>query len=292
MSPNPAEFYFSTSLNKIFFGLAAVLLLAFLFLLPLNFSLYTLLAEEDHLIESLTAVLLFISGLILVRTIFVHCDQHPRAYSKLSGWALGVASALLIWAALEEISFGQRILGIETPEALKAINDQDELNLHNVDKLFFDRLLDRATIALVLLGTVLRIRNQRMLWGIPMPDTWLICLFALSPFMVQYNISGLDFFHIQIPILIILGVYHFRQANLLQIWAVAITLLLASAIYLVHTHYQFLFREAENAVNEYREFLFSLASVAYALHIGRVMGLLRIHRKKKYRFETLSHVVD
>ena len=32
----------------------------------------------------------------------------------------------------EEISWGQRILGIETPESLEGINDQGETNLHNL----------------------------------------------------------------------------------------------------------------------------------------------------------------
>ncbi len=33
----------------------------------------------------------------------------------------------------EEISWGQRILGIETPEALRMRNKQQEINLHNLD---------------------------------------------------------------------------------------------------------------------------------------------------------------
>ncbi len=32
----------------------------------------------------------------------------------------------------EEISWGQRLLGFETPEAFKEINVQDEFNLHNL----------------------------------------------------------------------------------------------------------------------------------------------------------------
>ena len=33
----------------------------------------------------------------------------------------------------EEISWGQRILGIATPESLKAVNVQEEFNFHNID---------------------------------------------------------------------------------------------------------------------------------------------------------------
>ncbi len=41
--------------------------------------------------------------------------------------------ALLFFVAMgEEISWGQRIFGLETPEALKSVNLQGELNLHNI----------------------------------------------------------------------------------------------------------------------------------------------------------------
>lgn len=44
---------------------------------------------------------------------------------------LGLAIVFFV-AFGEEISWGQRILGIETPESLEGINDQGETNLHNL----------------------------------------------------------------------------------------------------------------------------------------------------------------
>ena len=38
----------------------------------------------------------------------------------------------------EEISWGQRVFGFETPEALKEVNEQDEFNLHNLTILHGD----------------------------------------------------------------------------------------------------------------------------------------------------------
>jgi hypothetical protein len=47
-------------------------------------------------------------------------------------WAcLGLAIVFFVGFG-EEISWGQRILGIETPESLEGINDQGETNLHNL----------------------------------------------------------------------------------------------------------------------------------------------------------------
>lgn len=55
--------------------------------------------------------------------------ESPAKYARLMtvAWA-----ALMLLFAGEEISWGQRILGIETPEAISAINTQDEINLHNL----------------------------------------------------------------------------------------------------------------------------------------------------------------
>jgi hypothetical protein len=60
----------------------------------------------------------------------------------LAGWrcaigskqrlALFVIGAIILAGAMEEMSWGQRLLGFETPEALNRLNDQGEFNLHNV----------------------------------------------------------------------------------------------------------------------------------------------------------------
>jgi hypothetical protein len=41
-------------------------------------------------------------------------------------------SLAMSFVALEEISWGQRIIGFETPETLVRINTQDEFNVHNI----------------------------------------------------------------------------------------------------------------------------------------------------------------
>ena len=74
------------------------------------------------------------------------------------GWAhLWFAAALLI-GAMEEISWGQRLLGWSTPEALERINVQDETSFHNLSG--FDSVL--ATLifcasAAALAGAVARV---------------------------------------------------------------------------------------------------------------------------------------
>ena len=51
-----------------------------------------------------------------------------RAYAAL----FGLATLGMIFVAGEEISWGQRLLGLETPDDLEEINKQGETNLHNI----------------------------------------------------------------------------------------------------------------------------------------------------------------
>lgn len=77
--------------------------------------------------------------------------------AALAALALGV---VLFVAAGEEVSWGQRLLGLETPEVLVDGNRQDELNLHNIDGLQDKAVI--AQLAIALAGVVLpRLLRQR-----------------------------------------------------------------------------------------------------------------------------------
>ncbi|SLN32085.1 hypothetical protein TRL7639_01386 [Falsiruegeria litorea R37] len=75
---------------------------------------------EDTLLEWGTFVLAFIGGVI-----FLICAYKGSRFSIF----LGLAWLLF---AFEEISWGQRVLGIETPEVMLEYNYQEELNFHNL----------------------------------------------------------------------------------------------------------------------------------------------------------------
>lgn len=56
----------------------------------------------------------------------------PRGHQLRRVALVGLALAFF-FAAGEEISWGQRLLGVETPEALRKVNTQDETTLHNIE---------------------------------------------------------------------------------------------------------------------------------------------------------------
>lgn len=89
---------------------------------------FTTLALEDHLVEDATVLFLIAAIVLLCMSIRRSLQSAPVARTLLLLPA-GVAVALFLIAG-EEISWGQRIFSIATPDAFGG-NDQAELNLHN-----------------------------------------------------------------------------------------------------------------------------------------------------------------
>lgn len=84
-----------------------------------------------------------------------------RWLTRLGYRGLGLVNvliaALFLLSALEEISWGQRLFGWSTPEAVSRINEQDETTIHNLPS--FDSVLTTIIFcasALALLGAVAR----------------------------------------------------------------------------------------------------------------------------------------
>ncbi|MEM6311254.1 MAG: hypothetical protein AAF754_14525 [Pseudomonadota bacterium] len=105
-------------------SLVAVTLLAIAFRLfwPVEFT--TVFAREDGVVEYGTAILLFLTAIVAVLL-----GRRAGGYRLGLLWFYGFA---LFLAAGEEISWGQRIFGIASPEFFLENNYQQETNLHNL----------------------------------------------------------------------------------------------------------------------------------------------------------------
>jgi hypothetical protein len=96
---------------------------------------------EDGVVES-TGFACFFAGAILA---FVAASRaRPDRRHVLAAAALGT---VLLVAAGEEISWGQRLFELDTPGVLVDGNRQDELNLHNVDGLQQKAVLAQLAVA-------------------------------------------------------------------------------------------------------------------------------------------------
>ncbi|SHI46556.1 hypothetical protein SAMN04487911_102148 [Arenibacter nanhaiticus] len=134
-----------TKFEKTAYGLLALLALIGLLLGLTNETIFdTKYAQEDGPVEWGTAILLLcISVLCLFR--LKRFWNHKKALWKIGTFIFVI---LFFFAAGEEISWGQRILGIESGEFFMENNAQGETNLHNlvvgekkINKIIFSQLL-------------------------------------------------------------------------------------------------------------------------------------------------------
>lgn len=125
-----------------------------------DISLFYSYTTEDGYIEYFT------SFFLLATSVFCYI----KARKMESKWAVAfyyLAAAVFFFGFGEEISWGQRILGLGVPEKLEKINHQSEFNLHNIhlngvnlNKLIFGKLLYLAVFVYFLAFPVLYRRWQ------------------------------------------------------------------------------------------------------------------------------------
>lgn len=144
--------------------------------------LFRLLTAEDRIFEWAQFacwVVASVAGGVMAIRLF---RARRRAVALLwTGLALG-----LLLVAGEEIAWGQRILGLETPEVLERVNRQGEITVHNISTL-------RATFAAVFVvaglygaGSALWFRylrpaRNRELVDLLVPPLFLASLFLIVP---------------------------------------------------------------------------------------------------------------
>jgi hypothetical protein len=86
--------------------------------------------EEDGLIEWLGTLGLLTASIAFFITFL---RSRPAGDRVLKRIVLLLLALIFLFGAGEEISWGQRLLGLSTPEAIEEANSQDELTIHNLD---------------------------------------------------------------------------------------------------------------------------------------------------------------
>lgn len=173
--------------EKIILAMVAVILATgfiLRFKSPANFEWFV---KEDNLIEWITVLFLLLASFICIA-------RFITLFKKRSWWFLLVTVLLglfLFFAAGEEISWGQRILGVESSEFFEKNNAQGETNLHNlvvngvkINKLIFSIALSVAMGIYLLLIPFLYQRNSAVKnfmdkSGAPIPRLYQIAGFIL-----------------------------------------------------------------------------------------------------------------
>ena len=146
--------------------------------------------DEDHLIENLEVLLLSISCILC----FVNRHRlvwfRYRLFSILAGFGC-------FFLIMEEISYGQRLLGFTPPDFFLQYNDSREINLHNIndgtlEEWMFEMLLYWAFISL--LSNKFFIKRLMIRW-IPVYNTEISILAILLYITIGqcYNFSDTRF---------------------------------------------------------------------------------------------------
>ena len=223
------------------------------------------LVREDAWVEHLTAVLFFSAGLIMFLTAALAGNGWRRWLYTLSG--LG-----LLFAAGEEVNWGQVIFGFATPDFWQAVNPGG-FNVHNSDWVSANRLWSYTVGITQLLGlaTIAAFFNRKYrLAGIPLPTLLLIFYLQMAfAFGGEFSLrtvaaggSGLTL----ILVTFLAFAWFARDQKLLAVAAVIIILNVA----MYYLHGRFWFYNTRN--NEVREYLFSLVLLLYALQLLRDGG--------------------
>ena len=165
------------------------------------------LAREDGFLENLGAIACFVGAAFFFVTYWVSPDGN-RLFSRTTKrniFFLLLAIGLFVLGA-EEISWGQRIFGVHTPDVLGQANVQDETNLHNLEffegggifKKSFNLAMLAAVFVYVVVGPLLKRYSARFAAfigrvNLPLPPlafTWL-ALLMLVPLEIIKRLADL-----------------------------------------------------------------------------------------------------
>jgi hypothetical protein len=153
---------------------------------------YRIITREDYLVEWLTVIFLILTAVLAI----LHVVMARRRASSYS-WFFGLLTIACILFALEEISWGQRIFGMESPDFFLAHSDQPEINIHNViNEQLSVRTKHIASWALFVYGVILPIMMQNQ-WMRSLVEKYRIVIpeVILIPGFVLASVMTLDRFY-------------------------------------------------------------------------------------------------
>lgn len=215
---------------------------------------------EDGPLEYLTACFAIVSAGVLFWAIRMKIQRRAKIVCVVAG-------IFMVFFAGEEISWGQRLFNFGTPEQLAEINSQEEFNIHDTNKLEYDRIPDRATILLALVVPILLLMNQKKFFYLPVPSAMLVLSFIAADFYKQYDTRITDFYLLNYVGLILLLIYaiknKYRQITAMTVLT-AITTLFIPAL---HILFRSKFGTSKNMVNEAREMLFALCCMCTSFYM-------------------------
>ena len=216
--------------------------------------------EDDTLFENGTAFLFFLTALLLFAISAVGRDVPSR-------WFYILSTLAFVFAAGEEISWGQRIFGLVTPDFLRAINSQRELNIHNIEGVLplISRGYRTGIVLICVVTSAAYFARKSSLFGIPFPSIPIMFCFLVVYSYRPYDLVG------GFPLSIVSAQYlfpllFFAYASFSKERRLLILSLLFLSVIILEQFIIFTFAERPMPASiwEAYEYLFSVACVGYA----------------------------
>ena len=245
------------------------------------------LTREDEWVENLTAVWFLLAGFLLFGTAWREPSLFRRGVYILGGMAM-------VFAAGEEISWGQRIFGFATPDFLMSLNESKEFNVHNIANSVFDIIYLNGTLILCMATCAAFFCRKDRLFGIPLPSILLMLGFLLilsytsGTYLKELSGANLHEYVMSIRIsfgsfvvnerggmllLFLIFALFSRQVEL--VIASAATLALVLALSYVNYHVNVSFgspHQVRGSLFEVREYLFGVGCLFYCLELALAQG--------------------
>lgn len=138
--------WFSDNLKPLIFSGVFVYLgiISIISLFP--FEVLKKLSVEDNLIENLQFLVLIFAAILAFKTFYILYRKKIIIHAVIFIFI----SLVLFFVAGDEISWGQRIFNIKTPESIAQYNAQNEITVHNLS--FFENFVNIGYIILGLYG--------------------------------------------------------------------------------------------------------------------------------------------
>ena len=242
------------------------------------------LTREDYWVENLTAVWFLLAGFLLFGTAGMERSFFRRCVYILGGMAM-------VFAAGEEISWGQRIFGFATPDFLMHLNESKELNVHNISNDMFGIIYLSGTLLLCMATSAAFFCRKDRLFGIPLPSILLMLGFLLIlSYTSGANLKGLSGANLREYVMIrAFGFIVVEEEGLLLLFLIfalfsrQVELVIASAatlalvLALAYVNYQSSFSigslyDLRGSLFEVREYLFGIGCLFYSLELLLAQG--------------------
>ena len=229
------------------------------------------LTREDEWVENLTAVWFLLAGFLLFGTAWME-----RIFFLRCVYILGTMA--MVFAAGEEISWGQRIFGFATPDFLMSLNESKEFNVHNISYGTFDSLYRNGTLILCMATSAAFFCRKDRLFGIPLPSILLMLGFLMIlSFPSGAGLKGFLGFIVfkEKGLLLLFLIFTLLSGQVKLVIAPAATLVLVLALSYVNYHNVYSHSNADlGSLHEVREYLFGLGCLFYSLELALAQGRL------------------